>query len=78
MGTAERDRPRWGRVGGRTSEQQRVDFFVSYTGADIAWAEWVAWVLEEAGLATLVQRGTFGRGRTLSSTRTTPCGAATG
>ena len=24
------------------------DFFVSYTGADTAWAEWIAWVLTEA------------------------------
>ena len=27
----------------------RKDFFVSYTGADRRWAEWVAWALEEAG-----------------------------
>ncbi|MGH4014617.1 MAG: TIR domain-containing protein [Pseudonocardiaceae bacterium] len=23
------------------------DFFVSYTQADRAWAEWIAWLLEE-------------------------------
>jgi hypothetical protein len=27
---------------------ERRDFFVSYTGADEAWAEWVAYELEEA------------------------------
>src|SRR5215469_6725264 len=27
----------------------RVDFFVSHAGADRAWAEWVAWQLEQAG-----------------------------
>jgi hypothetical protein len=25
------------------------DFFISYTQADRAWAEWMAWVLEETG-----------------------------
>lgn len=31
------------------------DFFVSYTGADKAWAEWIAWELEAAGHEVLVQ-----------------------
>ncbi|TQM83851.1 tetratricopeptide (TPR) repeat protein [Saccharothrix saharensis] len=31
------------------------DFFVSYTQDDRAWAEWVAWELEEAGYRVLVQ-----------------------
>lgn len=31
------------------------DFFVSYTAADQAWAEWVAWQLEDAGYRVLVQ-----------------------
>jgi tetratricopeptide (TPR) repeat protein len=31
------------------------DFFVSYTQADRAWAEWIAWHLEESGLRVLVQ-----------------------
>ncbi|GHO98815.1 tetratricopeptide repeat protein [Reticulibacter mediterranei] len=32
-------------------EQERVDFFISYhsTGKDQAWAEWMAWQLEQAG-----------------------------
>jgi TIR domain/NB-ARC domain len=31
------------------------DFFVSYTQADRAWAEWIAWTLEEDGYRVLVQ-----------------------
>ena len=31
------------------------DFFISYTGDDVAWARWLAWVLEEAGYTTLFQ-----------------------
>jgi hypothetical protein len=31
------------------------DFFVSYTQADRAWAEWIAWLLEEDGSRVLVQ-----------------------
>jgi TIR domain len=34
---------------------QRRDFFVSYTQADRAWAEWLAWELEAAGYTTLLQ-----------------------
>ncbi len=33
----------------------RWEFFVSYTTADQAWAEWVAWQLEAAGYQVLVQ-----------------------
>jgi hypothetical protein len=25
------------------------DFFVSYTSSDELWAEWIAWIVEEAG-----------------------------
>ncbi|MGQ0774795.1 MAG: toll/interleukin-1 receptor domain-containing protein [Pseudonocardiales bacterium] len=31
------------------------DFFVSYTQADRAWAEWIAWLLEADGYRVLVQ-----------------------
>jgi predicted NBD/HSP70 family sugar kinase len=31
------------------------DFFISYTQADSAWAEWLAWELEAAGYTTLLQ-----------------------
>ncbi len=37
-------------------ESSRWDFFVSYTEADKAWAEWIAWQLEtEAGFKVLIQ-----------------------
>ena len=35
------------------------DFFVSYTQADRAWAEWIAWSLEEDGYQVLVQAWDF-------------------
>ncbi len=35
------------------------DFFVSYTQADSAWAEWIAWILEEDGHKILVQAWDF-------------------
>lgn len=35
------------------------DFFVSYTQADQSWAEWVAWILEEAGYRVLMQAWDF-------------------
>jgi len=35
------------------------DFFVSYTQSDQAWAEWIAWVLEEDGHRVLVQAWDF-------------------
>jgi tetratricopeptide (TPR) repeat protein len=39
-------------------DQQR-DFFVSYTGADRAWAEWIAWQLEDDGWTTVLQAWDF-------------------
>ncbi|WP_239341568.1 FxSxx-COOH system tetratricopeptide repeat protein, partial [Frankia sp. CiP3] len=35
------------------------DFFVSYTAVDRAWAEWIAWSLEEAAFRVLVQAWDF-------------------
>jgi TIR domain-containing protein len=35
------------------------DFFVSYTQKDRAWAEWIAWILEEDGHKVLVQAWDF-------------------
>ena len=34
---------------------QAADFFVSYTSADRAWAEWIAWELEAAGYTIVLQ-----------------------
>ncbi|MGE0127769.1 MAG: toll/interleukin-1 receptor domain-containing protein [Blastocatellales bacterium] len=31
------------------------DFFISYTSADGAWAEWIAWQLEDAGYSVIIQ-----------------------
>lgn len=39
-----------------------VDFFVSYTGCDEVWAEWIAWQLEAAGYRVLLQAWDFGVG----------------
>jgi TIR domain/Effector-associated domain 9 len=35
------------------------DFFISYTGKDRTWAEWIAWVLEEAGYSVIIQAWDF-------------------
>jgi hypothetical protein len=35
------------------------DFFVSYTGVDRRWAEWVAWQLEDTGYTVLIQAWDF-------------------
>jgi len=35
------------------------DFFISYNKADRAWAEWIAWHLEEAGYTTTLQAWDF-------------------
>jgi len=35
------------------------DFFISYTGADQAWAEWIAWQAEAVGYRVLVQAWDF-------------------
>jgi len=35
------------------------DFLISYTTADQAWAEWIAWHLEEAGYSTVLQAWDF-------------------
>lgn len=32
-----------------------ADFFISYTGVDKKWAEWIAFILEEVGFTTVVQ-----------------------
>src|ERR1035438_444146 len=39
--------------------RDRYDFFLSYTQADRAWAEWIAWLLEEDGHRVLVQAWDF-------------------
>jgi TIR domain len=41
------------------NRQGRKDFFISYTGVDRRWAEWIAWVLEEAGHTVVLQAWDF-------------------
>jgi TIR domain/AAA ATPase domain len=38
---------------------QAADFFVSYTSADRAWAEWIAWQLEAEGYQVVIQAWDF-------------------
>ena len=40
-------------------EEFMMDFFVSYNAADQAWAEWIAWTLEEAGYSVVIQSWDF-------------------
>ena len=40
-----------------------ADFFVSYTSADRAWAEWIAWQLEAEGYMVVVQAWDVTAGR---------------
>jgi TIR domain len=42
---------------------EAADFFVSYTRADRAWAEWIAWQLEAEGYQVVVQAWDFTAGR---------------
>ncbi len=49
-------------IGGNTNDlddDTQWDFFVSYTQGDRPWAEWISWVLEEAGYRILVQAWDF-------------------
>lgn len=41
----------------------KKDFFISRTGVDKEWAEWVAWQLEEAGYSVVVQDWDFRPGQ---------------
>jgi tetratricopeptide (TPR) repeat protein len=40
-------------------ESTMKDFFVSFNSADKAWAEWIAWTLEEAGYEVVYQHWDF-------------------
>src|SRR5271167_4534433 len=39
-----------------------VDYFISYTSPDKTWAEWIGWVLEEAGATVCLQVWDFAPG----------------
>ena len=59
-------RSRWdaGAVPGfdEATERRAADFFVSYTASDERWAEWIGWVLEDAGYRVVIQAWDFGPG----------------
>lgn len=40
-------------------DHRKKDFFISYTGTDQHWAEWIAWQLEDAGYTTILQAWDF-------------------
>jgi len=44
------------------TSSDKVHFFISYTGVDKGWAEWIAWQLEQAGQRTLIQAWDFKSG----------------
>jgi hypothetical protein len=46
-------------AGAPAAEISVKDFFISYNGADRAWAEWIGWVLEEAGYSVVLQAWDF-------------------
>jgi tetratricopeptide (TPR) repeat protein len=48
-----------GRLGGAGRVVEQRDFFISYTGADQSWAEWIADTLEQDGHTTLLQAWDF-------------------
>jgi len=48
---------------GTLGDVTRKDFFISYTGADQGWAEWIADQLEDAGYTTILQAWDFRPGQ---------------
>ncbi|WP_261569291.1 toll/interleukin-1 receptor domain-containing protein [Frankia gtarii] len=42
-----------------TTPRSRKAIFVSYVDADLAWAQWIAWQLEEAGYTALIEAWDF-------------------
>jgi hypothetical protein len=45
-----------------SSDDISRDFFISYTGVDEPWAEWIAWQFEESGYSTVLQAWDFEAG----------------
>jgi len=43
----------------REARTQGETLFASYTNADVQWAEWIAWTLEQAGYTTTIQAWDF-------------------
>lgn len=51
------------RLGAELQSGYMKDFFISYTGNDRAWAEWIAWILEDAGFTVVIQAWDFKAGQ---------------
>lgn len=49
----------WAGAADRVSGEPMVDFFISYTKSDEAWAEWIAWELEDNGYKTRLMAWDF-------------------
>ena len=43
----------------RSQSPSSKDFFISYNRFDQSWAEWIAWILEEAGYSVVIQAWDF-------------------
>src|SRR5436305_7819134 len=43
----------------RPGVSELADFFISYTAADLQYAEWIAWVLENKGYSCIIQSRDF-------------------
>jgi hypothetical protein len=41
------------------STDEHKDFFISYNSADLHWAEWITWTLEQAGYSAFLQEWDF-------------------
>ena len=54
---------RWEDLGQPMSASEPLRFFISYSHADKAWAEWIAWQLEAAGQSTVIQAWDFRPGK---------------
>ena len=46
---------------------EKKDFLIVYTQSDRAWAEWIAWTIEEAGYTTLLSAWDFRPGKNLTA-----------
>ena len=57
--------PSSGREGAAVADSGGRDFFISYTGVNRSWAEWIAVQLEAAGYTTVLQAWDFRPGSDL-------------
>src|SRR5689334_6190481 len=48
-----------------SNAEHHKDFFISFTGKDKQWAEWIAWQLEAAGYSVIIQTWDFHAGNNI-------------